>query len=250
MTSAAPSHKLSRDKILDCAERLFARRGFAGTGLAEVAEEVGLSKSSLFHHFASKAQLYAAVMGRILTRIESELIRSLAAGGSPVERLERWIDAVIDLLASQPAYPRLLLRSLFEDDELTGELPEEQAVNATLRHIVGAADRLLKEGIEAGLFRPANTAHTVQTLIGATNVGRTTLAFSDARANDPAVTAPREIAVPTGLALDKGGELACFEMGSTIRCRSHADKHVLPRSQIGLKKDVHTGRDDRYSTRQ
>ena len=168
MTSAAPSHKLSRDKILDCAERLFARRGFAGTGLAEVAEEVGLSKSSLFHHFASKAQLYAAVMGRILTRIESELIRSLAAGGSPVERLERWIDAVIDLLASQPAYPRLLLRSLFEDDELTGELPEEQAVNATLRHIVGAADRLLKEGIEAGLFRPANTAHTVQTLIGAT----------------------------------------------------------------------------------
>jgi phosphatidylserine decarboxylase len=53
-------------------------------------------------------------------------------------------------------------------------------------------------------------------LIGATNVGRTTLAFSDARANDPDVAAPRDIAVPAGLALDKGGELACFEMGSTI----------------------------------
>lgn len=53
-------------------------------------------------------------------------------------------------------------------------------------------------------------------LIGATNVGRTTLSFSPVRANDPAVTRPREIDVPPELALEKAAELACFEMGSTI----------------------------------
>src|SRR5262245_60612914 len=118
MTNAAAQRQPSRDKILDCAEQLFARRGFAGIGLAEVAEQVGLSKSSLFHHFTSKAQLYAAVMARILDRIESTLMRSLALGGSPAERLERWLDVIIDLLAQHPTYARLLLRSLFEDDEL------------------------------------------------------------------------------------------------------------------------------------
>jgi len=158
MTSAAPSHKLSRDKILDCAERLFAaaaspNRARRGRRRGRALEVVALPP------LREQGAALRGRHGRILTRIESELIRSLAAGGSPVERLERWIDAVIDLLASEPAYPRLLLRSLFEDDELTGELPEEQAVNATLRHIVGAADRLLKEGIEAGLFRPP-TPHT------------------------------------------------------------------------------------------
>jgi AcrR family transcriptional regulator len=168
MTSLAPARQPSRDKILDCAEQLFARRGFAGIGLAEVAEQVGLSKSSLFHHFPSKAQLYAAVMARILDRIEAELMRSLAAGGTPVERLDRWLDVVIDLLARHPSYPRLLLRSLFEDDELAGELPEEQAVNATLARIVAAAERLLQEGIDGGVFRPASVPHTVQTIIGAT----------------------------------------------------------------------------------
>jgi AcrR family transcriptional regulator len=168
MTIPAPQRHPSRDKILDCAEHLFARRGFAGIGLAEVAEQVGLSKSSLFHHFASKAQLYAAVMGRILDRIEEELMRSLAAGGGPAQRLERWLDVVVDVLAAHPTYARLLLRSLFEDDELSGELPEEQAVNATLRRIVAAAERLLREGIESGAFRPVNVPHMVQSVIGAT----------------------------------------------------------------------------------
>ena len=56
----------ARDKILDAAEALFARRGYAGVGMSEVAEAVGLGKSSLFHHFPTKAQLYAAVADRIL----------------------------------------------------------------------------------------------------------------------------------------------------------------------------------------
>jgi AcrR family transcriptional regulator len=164
----APARQLSRDKILDCAEELFARRGYAGIGLAEVAERVGLGKSSLFHHFRSKTQLYAAVVARILDRIETPLTAALAAGGSPVERLERWVDALIDTLSQHPTFARLLLRSLFEDDDLAGELPEEREANETIRRLVAALARLLKEGMGTGAFRPASVPHTLQTLIGAT----------------------------------------------------------------------------------
>lgn len=41
-----------------------------------------------------------------------------------------------------------------------------------------------------------------------------------------------------------------FYVGSAIWRRSHADQHVLPRSQIGLKEDVHPGRDHRDTARQ
>ena len=71
----------SRDKILDAAEDLFARRGFAGIGMREVAEASGLGKSSLFHHFKSKAEMYAAVVGRILDHLDEQLTAALAAGG-------------------------------------------------------------------------------------------------------------------------------------------------------------------------
>ena len=164
---AVPAKSLSRDKILDHAEALFARRGFAGIGLAEVAESVGLGKSSLFHHFPSKAQLYAAVIARILARIETVMMRALAAGGTPTERVERWIDVLVDTLGAHPTYARLLLRSLFEDDELGGELPEELEANEILRRIVGAGGLLLKEGMASGEFREASVPHTLQTLIGA-----------------------------------------------------------------------------------
>ena len=157
----------SREKILDAAEPLFARQGFAGTGLAEVAARVGLSKSSLFHHFSSKAQLYAAVVARILARIEAPVLAALAAPGAPLARLERAIDTLVDVLAANPTFARLLLRSLFEDDELAGDLPEEEEANAVIRRLVAALARVLDEGVSAGVLRPASVPHTVQTLIGA-----------------------------------------------------------------------------------
>lgn len=166
MAQPAPRQS-ARDKILDCAEALFARRGFAGIGLSEVAEASGLAKASLFHHFRSKAQLYAAVTSRILARIDDALTRTLAEGGTPSQRLERWIDLIIDELAEHPAHARLLLRSLFEDDEVSGELPEEQEADARLRRIIAAGGRLLREGMAAGEFRAASVPHTLQTLIGA-----------------------------------------------------------------------------------
>jgi AcrR family transcriptional regulator len=165
---AATHTRPSRDKILDVAEHLFARRGFAGVGLSEVAEGTGLGKSSLFHHFRSKAELYAAVIGRILGRIEATLLRALAQGGDPVARLDRLMDAFVDELAAHRTHARLLLRSLFEDDELAGDLPEERDANDTLRRITAAMAQLLREGMSTGAFRLASVTHTLQSLIGIT----------------------------------------------------------------------------------
>lgn len=158
----------SRDRILDAAEALFAKRGYAGVGLREVAEVVRLGKSSLFHHFKNKPELYAAVCARILRRIEERLGTSLAAGGTPVERLERWMDDLIDLLADNPSYARVLLRSLFEDDDLAGEMPEEVEAHRAIQSIMGSVGVLLREGMGSGYFRVANVPHLLLSLVGQT----------------------------------------------------------------------------------
>jgi AcrR family transcriptional regulator len=158
----------SRKALLDCAEQLFAERGFGGIGLAEVAAGAGLGKSSLFNHFRTKTQLYAAVMARLLVQIETELTAALAAGGPPVERLERWLGALVDVLAHHPSYARLLLRTLFEDEELGSDLPEAKEANAALRRIIGSALRLLREGIGTGELRSASAPHALHALLGAT----------------------------------------------------------------------------------
>ena len=82
----------SRDKICEVAEALFARRGYAGVGLREVADAAGLGKSSLFHHFRSKAQLYCEVLDRVLHRMRERLDPVIRAPLPAPERLERSTD--------------------------------------------------------------------------------------------------------------------------------------------------------------
>ena len=168
MAQAASLEVASRDKILDAAEDLFARRGFAGIGMREVADAAGLGKSSLFHHFKSKAEMYAAVVGRILDHLDEQLTAALAAGGDPLQRFDRWLDTLIDNFAAHPTYARLLLRSLFEDDELTGAGEEEQRVDRTIKRIFAATGNLLREGMETGVFRLASIPHTLQSIAGLT----------------------------------------------------------------------------------
>jgi AcrR family transcriptional regulator len=159
----APS---SRDKILDVAEALFSRRGFAGIGLREVADASGLSKSSLFHHFRGKEQLYHEVILRVLQRIRERFDANLVQSGSPRAQLERWLEELIDTFAEHPTIPRLLLRSLFEEEEALA--PEAEVCEAQLASILADAERLIRRGIECGELRRVSTPHTLLTLIGVT----------------------------------------------------------------------------------
>jgi AcrR family transcriptional regulator len=159
----------SRDKILDVAEDLFARRGFAGVGMREVADRVGLGKSSLFHHFRGKTQLYFEVLSRVLDRIRVRLEPALRRDAGPLERLDRGLDALIDALAEHPATARLLLRALFEDDEFPAEPgPEAECAERILEEMLESIRRVLREGMEQGALRRASVPHTLQTLVGAT----------------------------------------------------------------------------------
>ena len=52
-------------KILDTAERLFIEMGYDRTSLQEIIDETGLSKGAIYHHFASKEDIFYAVCDRI-----------------------------------------------------------------------------------------------------------------------------------------------------------------------------------------
>lgn len=167
--TARGDHSGSREKILDVAEALFAQRGFAGVGLREVADAVGLGKSSLFHHFRSKVQLHLEVLGRVLARIEERVAPAQSAALPPMQKLDRWLDLLVDALVEQPASARLLLRGLFEDDALPPDAdPAVDTAERRIASLLAGVRAILREGIEQGAFRAVSVAHTVQTLIGAT----------------------------------------------------------------------------------
>lgn len=98
MSAAAPT----RQRILFVAADLFAQQGFHGTTTRQIADAVGIRQPSLFHHFASKAAIAAAILdwdlGRALPRVRE--IASQAE--SAAVRLYRYLQFDVRHLTSAP----------------------------------------------------------------------------------------------------------------------------------------------------
>lgn len=116
LDQAAAEPASRRAGVLRAAERLFAERGYEGVRVRDVAEAAGVNVATLHLHWKSKATLYEAVC-RLHTRELMAFVdrarREAEARALPLrEQLPRWVDAVIELLASQPAIAPLSLQSV------------------------------------------------------------------------------------------------------------------------------------------
>jgi hypothetical protein len=106
------------------------------------------------------------VILRVLLRIRERFEANLVPDESPGAQLERWLEQLIDVLAEHPTVARLLLRSLFEDEEALA--PEAEACEVQLASIIADAEALIRRGIECGELRRVSTPHTLLTVMGAT----------------------------------------------------------------------------------
>ena len=72
-----------QDRILDAAMRVFRRHGFRRSSIEQAAEEAGLTRQALYHHFASKEALFRAVIERLY---EQGLAAEIAAAKAAEEQ--------------------------------------------------------------------------------------------------------------------------------------------------------------------
>ncbi|HEY8609023.1 MAG TPA: TetR/AcrR family transcriptional regulator [Noviherbaspirillum sp.] len=63
-TAAAPAHERKREQILQAAEELFFRKGYAGTTIADICERLGVTKPYLYYYFASKNDIFETLSWR------------------------------------------------------------------------------------------------------------------------------------------------------------------------------------------
>lgn len=103
-----------RSTILTVATRRFARQGFDSTSLQEIADEVGVKKPSLLHHFSSKADLLRGVIDNLFEHWTESLPRLLQAVTSGRGRFEAITAELIRFFAEDPDRARLVVRELLD----------------------------------------------------------------------------------------------------------------------------------------
>ncbi len=105
----------TREQFLDAAEALFADKGFYGVSIANIADELGLTKQALLHHFTSKEKLYGEVLKRISDHFDQLVDEARASAAEPADQLKRFLLSLCARPPGDTAGTRLLMRELLDN---------------------------------------------------------------------------------------------------------------------------------------
>ncbi|GAA1796966.1 TetR/AcrR family transcriptional regulator [Agromyces neolithicus] len=96
--------------ILDVAVAAFNQYGYDATSMGVLADRLGLSKSAIYHHFASKDEILERALDEALGALEGVLEQTGAVRGRAADRLDLVLRGAVHVLVDKLAYVTLLLR--------------------------------------------------------------------------------------------------------------------------------------------
>jgi len=164
----------TRAALITAARRLFGAEGFAEVGAERVVREAGMTRGALYHQFADKTDLFAAV----LDEVEAEIAQRVAAavtGFDPADTTGMllagagaWLDA-----SAEPDLQRIVL---LDGPSVLGW---DRWREICLRHTVGLIAALLRDGIDRGSLPPQPVQALTHVLVGAVDEAALYIAQAD-----------------------------------------------------------------------
>ncbi len=149
----------TRARIMETAEALFRRLGFAKTAVADIAAELDMSPANVYRFFPSKNAIVEAICRRFLAEIDGKAWAIARAKGPASERLERLI---LEILAYHKE--NVLTEQRVNDMVLAAIELSWDAIRAHKDVMRTVVEVVLRDGIEAGEFdsvEPRDTAELI-----------------------------------------------------------------------------------------
>jgi AcrR family transcriptional regulator len=105
--------EIDRSRVLDEARRLFSSKGVVRTRVEHIAQGLGVGKSSLYYHFASKEAILQAVLHEETQQCRAQIEQAVALADSPGDKFRAYVHARMACVKQVAA-----LFSAFEEDYL------------------------------------------------------------------------------------------------------------------------------------
>jgi AcrR family transcriptional regulator len=154
-----PENPIPRSELVRVARDQFAALGYDGVSMAEIAKHAGLQKSSLFHHFPTKAELYRSALESVIAEGGAVVAQWMADTTSPWSvRLDNMAMGITRGVA-EPARARMLLREFMT---VAGNREGGDAINQIISVVVG----FFEDGAAAGAWPRADFRHLALSHVG------------------------------------------------------------------------------------
>lgn len=152
-------------KILDAATAIFAREGFKGARMQQIAQQAGVNQALLHYYFRSKENLYEEVLARFFASIFSQLFHDFQEEADPETAFTRFIHAYIDLLARNPELPRLMVSEIMEGGTHMMRVADRifAETGLTPPRLIGP---FIEKAVQQNRIRPVDPMQTTISVIG------------------------------------------------------------------------------------
>jgi AcrR family transcriptional regulator len=146
LTTRSIAQEEKRKLILDAAVRVFARRGYHGARVGDIAEEAGIAHGLLYHYFSSKEEVLQTVFrenwGQLIDRF-----RAVEAADEPAaDKLAGIAKILLRTWRNDPDLVTVMVREVARSPQLQGQVEGVREAFAILR-------RVIEQGQADGSFR-------------------------------------------------------------------------------------------------
>ncbi len=154
----------NKDRIFKTAISLFSAKGFRGTSIRDIANEMNISISTIYHYFDNKEGLLIAILEHSSKRLVSDLKAVAALDLPPKEKLKQLLHTHLRIAGAYTEESKIF----FLDEEHLS--PEGEKINRGIqREIYRMYQGVLKELEEIGLIQNRNTAVLAFNIFGVIN---------------------------------------------------------------------------------
>jgi AcrR family transcriptional regulator len=150
----------TRARIMEAAEALFRRLGYAKTAVVDIAAELGMSPANIYRFFPSKNAIVEAICQRCLAEVEEKAWAAARAKAPAAERLERLVIEVMEYHRDN-----LMREQRVNDIVLVAMELSWGAIKVHKDNVRNVVEVILRDGIADGEFAPVDPRATADLIL-------------------------------------------------------------------------------------
>jgi AcrR family transcriptional regulator len=147
MDNTVEKQKDVREIIVEVASKVFTRFGFKKTTMDEIAHAVHKGKSSIYHYFDSKVEIFKAVVEKESQLLKEELTIAIDKENTPQEELRSYVITRMQILNRLANFYSALKDEYFEHYSFIEKLREKH-----FRDEINMIKKILERGVSKGIF--------------------------------------------------------------------------------------------------
>lgn len=155
--------KNTEQAILQAAEALFLKQGFAQTTTKQIAQQAGCNQALVHYYFRTKDNLFVQIFEEKAKFIATHFLDINSTAQTLEERISQMVELHFELFRKNPRLVPFLLKEVLSDPVRVAPILDK--IKQYMVKIFGKIDEALHEEIEKGAARPVSTLNVILTLV-------------------------------------------------------------------------------------